>query len=95
MDAMGFTDAVFHLINFLLPALTLAVLLPTLARLLWWRRLRAVAWTLLARRVALCGVAVLLAGVVVLGRDGEMATYAALAVGAALTVWWTGFRGRA
>ena len=31
----------------------------------------------------------------VLGRDGAMASYAALVLASALTVWWTGLRGRA
>jgi hypothetical protein len=29
---------------------------------------------------------------VVFGRDGRMATYAAMVLGAALGLWWVGFR---
>lgn len=91
---MGFLDALIHLFNFLLPALAMALLLPSLARLLWWRALKGMAWTL-TLRVALTGMAVLVAGVLIAGRDGAMGTYAALVVSAALVVWWTGFKGRA
>lgn len=91
---MGFLDALIHLFNFLLPALAMALLLPTLARLLWWHTLKGLGWVL-TRRVAFAGVAVLVAGLVIAGRDGAMGTYAALVISAALVVWWTGFKGRA
>ena len=91
---MGFLDALIHLFNFLLPALAMALLLPSLARLLWWRALKGLGWAM-ARRVAATGVIVLVAGLLVAGRDGAMGTYAALVISAALVVWWTGFKGRA
>lgn len=92
---MGFLDVLIHLANFLLPALAMALLLPSLARLLWWRKLSGVSWALMARRVAWVSLAVLAGGLLLLGRDGAMATYAALVAGGALAVWWTGFKGRA
>ncbi len=92
---MGPFDALIHLANFLMPALAMALLLPSLARLLWWRKLRPVGWGLMARRVGLTGVAVLVAGLVLIGRDGAMATYAALVLASALVLWWTAFKGRA
>lgn len=91
---MGFLDALIHLFNFLLPALGLAVLLPALARLFWWRTLKGMGWVLTSR-VAMAGVIVLVAGLLISGRDGAMSTYAALVISAALVVWWTGFKGRA
>lgn len=91
---MGFLDALIHLFNFLLPALAMALLLPALARLLWWRTLKGVGWALVCR-VALVGIAVLVAGLLIEGRDGAMGTYAVLVISAALVVWWTGFKGRA
>lgn len=91
---MGFLDALIHLFNFLLPALAMALLLPSLARLLWWRALKGLGWAM-ARRVAATGVIVLVAGLLIAGRDGAMGTYAALVISAALVVWWTGFKGRA
>lgn len=92
---MGPLDAIFHLANFLLPALAMALLLPSLVRLVWWRRLRSVAWSVMARRVALVGVVILIAGWAMNGRDGAMATYATLVMASALVVWWTAFKGRA
>lgn len=92
---MGPFDALIHLANFLLPALAMALVLPSLARLMWWRKLKPVGWGVMARRVGLAGVAVLVAGLVLIGRDGAMATYAALMLTSALVVWWTAFRGRA
>ncbi len=92
---MGFLDAIFHLMNFILPALAMALLVPSLARMLWFKKLAKVSWALMARRVALSGLAVLTAGLLILGRDGAMLTYAALVLSSALAVWWTGFKGRA
>ncbi len=40
---------------------------------------------------ALAGAAVTLAGLVVFGRDGRMATYAAMVLACAFTLWWRGF----
>ncbi len=92
---MGPFDAIIHLANFLMPALAMALLLPSLARLVWWRQLRTVSWGVMVRRVALAGVVVLVAGLVLVGRDGAMATYGALLLASALVVWWTAFKGRA
>ena len=33
------------------------------------------------------------AGLVVFGQDGRMATYAAMVVACAVALWWAGFRG--
>jgi hypothetical protein len=81
-----------HLFNFFMPAFAMALLVPTLARLLWWRVLRSAGWW---RQVRWCGVAnaaVLVAGLLLMGRDGAMATYAGLVLASALVVWWTGLR---
>ena len=92
---MGLTDALIHILNFFMPALGLALLVPTLVRMFWFKKLRGVSWALMAKRVALVGSAVLVAGLVALGRDGAMLTYAALVLASALAVWWTAFKGRA
>ena len=89
---MGLVDAIWHLLNFFGPAAGMALIAPTLAKLLWRRDLRAVAWRSLAGwTFAACAV-VLLAGLVLLGRDGRMATYAALVAMAAAVLWWRGWR---
>ena len=92
---MGFLDFLNHLVNFFLPALCLAVLVPSLARRVWWRALKPAGW---GRQVAMAAGAnalVWVAGALVTGRDGAMVSYAALALSSALVVWWTGLRGKA
>jgi hypothetical protein len=75
-----------HLLNFVLPALAMAVLMPWAGR--WvMRSQRALP---VRRRMAVhavCGVVVLVAGLVVQGHDGEMATYGALVLVAATAEW--------
>lgn len=91
---MGPIDAFWHLLNLFAPAIGLGLIAPTLAKLLWRRALAAVAWRALAQWVAGAGVAVTLAGLVLLGRDGRMATYAALVLATAAALWWRGFMRR-
>jgi hypothetical protein len=88
---MGPLDAVWHLGNLLLPPLALGAVAAALAKLLWRRELATVPWKRLAGPSALAGAAVVLAGLVTFGRDGRMATYAAMVCACALTLWWRGF----
>jgi hypothetical protein len=88
---MGPLDALWHLGNLFVPALALAALAAALAKLLWRRDLAGVGWRPLAMAAALTNAAVVLAGLVAFGRDGRMATYAAMVAGCALTLWWRGF----
>ncbi len=84
---MGLIAIINHAINFLAPAFWLALLLPLCSRIVL--RKMAVAHTLRAQ-VALqliVGSGVLLAGLLVFGRDGKMLTYLALVVAAASTQW--------
>ena len=96
---MSFSDVIIHAVNFLAPALFLAVLVPAMARLLWWRTARSAGKSGksggLAHQMAwVAGVNLLVwvAGLLVMGRDGAMITYAALVLASGLTVWWTGWR---
>lgn len=78
-----------HLLGFLAPALGMAALL--------WLALQARHATRLGRgaRFAVllaAGVVVLVAGLVAFGRDGRMATYAALVLVQGSLAWW--LRGR-
>lgn len=88
---MGFWSLLNHLSEFLAPALGTAL---PLAWVVWrrgpaflpatpWRRVLA-AWGLLA----VLGSAVLLGGLWWFGRDGKMATYAALVVVMGSVTWW-------
>ena len=88
---MGPLDAIWQLSNLFVPALGLGALAAALAKLLWRRELRAVAWSRLAATAGLACAAVALAGLVLWGRDGKMATYAAMVGVCAFTLWWRGF----
>ena len=88
---MGPLDALAHIVNFFMPALLLGLMAAAGAKLLWRRELAAVRWKRLAiGACAVCAV-VSLAGLVLTGRDGRMATYGAMVLGCALTLWWLGF----
>ncbi|MBI5335742.1 MAG: hypothetical protein HZB72_14350 [Burkholderiales bacterium] len=89
---MGPLDALIHLVNFFLPALGVAALAAALAKLLWWRELRGCGWLRLARWGAAGGSLALVAGLLVLGRDGKMLTYAAMVSTTALALLWAGWR---
>jgi hypothetical protein len=88
---MGPLDATWHLLNFFAPALGVALITSGLAKLLWRRELSAVTWRRLALWSAMGAALALLAGLLVFGRDGRMATYALLVAVVAVTLWWTGF----
>jgi hypothetical protein len=88
---MGPLDALWHLSNLFLPALALGALAAALAKLLWRRELGAVSWRRLAWPACAAAAVVTLAGLVVFGRDGRMATYAGMVVACALSLWWRGF----
>jgi hypothetical protein len=85
-------DALWHLLNFFTPAIGIGFVASTLAKLIWRSELQRIGWC------RLCGVtigfaaAVLVAGLVLLGHDGRMATYAAMVAAVALSLWWFGFR---
>lgn len=88
---MGPLDALWHLADLFVPALALGALAAALAKLVWRRELAGVRWRRLALPAAAVCAAVTLAGLVLLGRDGRMATYAAMAAACAVTLWWRGF----
>ncbi len=82
---MTFAQLLFHMANFVMPALALALLMPLAGH--WLMGTAASPWH---RRVlwhAAAGVLVLLAGVLIQGHDGRMATYAGLVLVAATLEW--------
>ena len=85
---MGPLDGVWHLLNFVAPALGVAALATLLAKLLWRRALQAVPFRPLFTWAAGVGVGVLVAGLVLFERDGKMATYAALVFVQGSLAWW-------
>jgi hypothetical protein len=84
-------DAFWHLVNFVLPALGVGALGAAGAKLLWRRELAGISWLRLAGWASTAGVLALLLGLWFFGRDGKMATYAALVLAAAAALWWVGF----
>lgn len=85
--SMGPLSAVNHLLNLAAPALAVTLLLVVGCQI--FMRKRAAARGLIAQ-VAInfaVGCAIVVAGLVLLERDGKMLTYAALAVGCATTQW--------
>ncbi len=88
---MGASYAVWHLLNFFAPAVGVGLIASTLAKVLWRRDLQAVRWARLALWASAVSALVLIAGLVVFGRDGKMATYAAMVTACGLALWVVGF----
>jgi hypothetical protein len=90
-DLMSPIDALWHLAGLFAPALLTAALASTAMKWLWWRELAALPWLRLAAPAALICALISLGGLWVVGQDGRMATYGAMVLGCALTLWWRGF----
>lgn len=88
---MGPLDAIGHLMNLFLPAVLLGALAAAAAKLAWRKALASVSWRRLALPACAASSAAVLAALVVLGRDGSMAMYAAMVTACAFTLWWRGF----
>lgn len=85
--------ALWHGLNFLATPLAVALIAAALARLAWHRTLRGVPFSRLAGYTALAALAAWVAALVVQGREGTMAGYAALlVVVAAVLAWQVGRR---
>ena len=84
---MGPLDFVFHLIGFVAPAFALSVLVALAARLLWAGRPMGDSWWVPVTVNFITGSAALGAGLWLWGRDGKMATYAALVAVVATGQW--------
>ena len=89
---MGPLDALWHLANLFGPAIGLGLIATALAKVLWRRDLRAVPWRSLAQWAVAGNALVTLAGLVLLGRDGRMATYGAMVLATTAALWWRGVR---
>jgi multisubunit Na+/H+ antiporter MnhB subunit len=77
-----------HLAGFVAPALVVALLLTLAPRLRLAGRQGKRRWTRDLAWLWLAGVLVLLAGLAYFGRDGKMATYAALVLVQGTVGWW-------
>ena len=84
MSALDFLN---HLLNLVAPAVFVAVVLAVGARWMWRKKAHLLPWYWMASVNALLGVLVLALGVVLLGQDGRMATYATLVVALGSCQW--------
>lgn len=77
-----------HLLNFVLPAVAMGVMMPLFSRMIL--RKVSVKPSLKAQMIVttLACLAVLMAGLVVFGRDGKMMTYAGLVLASGGCQWW-------
>ncbi|MDO8777699.1 MAG: hypothetical protein Q7K57_55090 [Burkholderiaceae bacterium] len=85
---MGPFDLANHLINFVMPALAMGVMMPLVSHMMW--RKVSIKPSLKAQMsiTTLACLAVLIAGLVIFGNDGKMATYAGLILAGAVCQWW-------
>ena len=85
---MTFFALLGHIANFVAPALVMAALLWLGPRIAHGKR--PVRWrpTVEAGLLVGAGVVVLLAGLIVFGRDGKMLTYTALVLVQGSLAWW-------
>ncbi|HRH87289.1 MAG TPA: hypothetical protein PLO41_10615 [Rubrivivax sp.] len=89
---MSAIDAFWHLLGLFLPALGTGLIAATAAKWLFWRaELRSVRWRRLVAWPVVAGSLALLGGLLILGRDGRMASYGAMVAASALALWWAGF----
>ena len=84
---MGPLDILYHLLNFVAPAAALALLLVLAGRIFGQKVPSALSWWARVAIVFIVGVAALVAGLVLWGRDGKMLTYALLVLATASCQW--------
>ena len=85
---MGPLDPLNHLLNFAAPALALGLVLAFLAPVFIKNKAMARTRTAQAAINFVVGLLALLAGLLFFGRDGKMASYAALVLATASSQWW-------
>ena len=88
---MGPLDALWHLLNFFFPALGVGAVAAALAKALWRRDLAGVSYLRLVAFGSVSNALVLIAGLVLAGRDGRMLTYAAMVIVCAASLMWAGW----
>ena len=87
---MGPLDLLNHLVNFMAPAAWVAMAVTVVARLFMPKRPAALSQSAqVAINFVVC-LAVLVLGLLVFGRDGKMATYAAMVLSGATSQWVMG-----
>jgi hypothetical protein len=81
----------WHVLNFFAPALGVALISATLAKLLWRRELKKTSWRRLASWAVAANAMALTAALLLLGRDGTMLGYGAMLLACSLALWWAGW----
>jgi hypothetical protein len=84
---MGLLDFIDHFLNFVAPAFAVGFLCALLGRFGARPAGERMAWWVQGMVNFIVGVAVLLGGLIVLGQDGRLATYAALALACGTSQW--------
>ncbi|GAB1388917.1 MAG: hypothetical protein AMXMBFR78_00330 [Rubrivivax sp.] len=90
---MGPLDLLWHGLGLFAVPLLFGLLAATGARLLWRRRFAARPWRRVLAAACASAAAVTLAGLLVFGRDGRMATYLLMVLAVAAVLGWLGRRG--
>ncbi len=85
---MGVVDFIVHLLNFAAPALSIALLVTLFARILVRKQAVALVWYAQAAINCVVCLVLMLAGLWYFGRDGTIASYAAMVLGCATSQWW-------
>lgn len=91
MGAIGF---LWHLANLFAVSLLFGMAVATGAKLIWRQALAGAGWLRLMAWVTGAGMSVTVAGLLVFGRDGRIATYGLMVVAGAAALGWAGLRGR-
>jgi len=86
---LGFFEYLDHLMGFAAPALAVALLVTLAAPLVLPRTVQSPGWWARFAINSAAGLAALAAGLWYFGRDGKMATYAALVLAVATAQWLT------
>ena len=84
---MGFLDLTDHLLSFVAPAFVVALLVTLATRLVLPRAVGGPGWWARFALNFAAGLAALAAGLWYFGRDGKMATYAAVVLAVATAQW--------
>ena len=84
---MSFLTAINHLLNFVAPALVLALLQVAGSQLFMRKMARSRGWIAPIALLFIVGCVVLAGGVLLLGSDGQMLTYGALVLATVSAHW--------
>jgi hypothetical protein len=85
---MGPLDLLYHVLNFVAPAFVVGILLAFCAPMFMKNKPLAQVRSAQVAINTIAGVSALMAGLLFFGRDGKMASYAAMVVASATSQWF-------